>query len=190
MQSPEYYKENIERLLMSTRKKGIENVVEWLNKSQFYDVPASVKFHNNYAHGLMKHSFEVYEEAIRLRKEAIDYNPETVDTLPIDSVIICSLLHDVCKADVYYIDDKNRVKSRKTCYLKGHGQRSIWILRDIGLQMTELEEWAIWWHMGQYEVSRPLYQKEYEKSLSVPLCSLIHIADSNAAKEAIREDYR
>lgn len=185
------YKERIIELLKSTQREGVEQLIDWLEKSQFYDAPASVRFHNNFLHGLEKHSFEVYEEAMRLRDEAIDVSPNLESELPLDSVILCSLLHDICKTDVYYISNSTgEVKSRRPNYMKGHGQRSVRILEDIGLYLTELEKWAIWWHMGPYEVSRELYPEEYMKAETIPLCQLIHTADSNAARNAIIEQYQ
>ena len=188
MQDPDYYKTEIRRLILETGREGTDHVLDWLETSGFYEVAASVRFHNNFAHGLAKHSLETCQEALRLREETKDYAPELIEQLSLDSVVLCSLLHDVCKTDVYYFDSKGRVKSRHTCQMKGHGQRSVRILRELGLRLTDDEEMAVWWHMGKFEVSRPLYPEEFERALTIPLCRLIQQADSNAAKMAQSDD--
>ena len=59
------YKENIEQTLRATGRRGVEHVMAWLDRNRFYEVPASVKFHNNFPGGLAKHSWEVYQEALK-----------------------------------------------------------------------------------------------------------------------------
>ena len=55
----------IDNLLLSTNRPGIENVIAHLHHDgdAFYNVPASTKFHDNFPGGLAKHSMDVYLEA-------------------------------------------------------------------------------------------------------------------------------
>ena len=55
----------IDNLLYSTHRPGIENVIEQLhsNDDAFYTVPASTKYHDNFPGGLASHSLDVYQEA-------------------------------------------------------------------------------------------------------------------------------
>ena len=83
-----------ESLLMSTGRTGIDKVIEYLRKTDFYDAPASAKYHSNYETGLLDHSLMVYSiaEAFFEKMKLID--PELAITIPEESIIISALLHD------------------------------------------------------------------------------------------------
>ena len=51
----------------------------------------------------------MYEAALFLREQILLRRPEMETQLPLDSVAICALLHDTCKADIY----KEGILSRK-----------------------------------------------------------------------------
>ena len=165
-------KDTIISLLKSTGRENINKVIDFLEKNSFFDAPASVQFHNNFAGGLAKHSLEVYREAMKLNEKM---------NLPVTSVTLCSLLHDVCKHDQYVMSE-GRPTSIPACLKKGHGHRSMYILtRKCGLPLNYDESMAIWWHMGEHEQSKEWCQKEYEDACKIPLCKLIQQADSIAA---------
>jgi hypothetical protein len=70
--------------------------------------------------------------------------------------------------------------------MKGHGRRSMYMLiRECQLPLNYNEAMAIWWHMGEYERSKKWCADEYEKSKTIPLCSLIQEADKRAALKAL-----
>ena len=48
-----------ENFLRSTGRKGVEDVINFLRKSDFYVAPASSKYHSNYRSGLLDHSLIV-----------------------------------------------------------------------------------------------------------------------------------
>ena len=161
-------KNEIITLLKSTRRDNIEQVINYLNESGFFESPASVGHHNSFKGGLAKHSLEVFREAVKLNHEK---------GLPDNSIIICSLLHDICKADQYRIRNNKSVKIEKNCK-KGHGRRSMFILkRKCQLPLDYDEEMAIWWHMGEHEPSLEDFKHEYESSSGIELCNLIRKAD-------------
>ena len=54
-------KEEIIRLLRETNRNGMDKVIEFLEKSDFFTAPASTRFHGAYEGGLAEHSFKVYE---------------------------------------------------------------------------------------------------------------------------------
>lgn len=87
--------------LSSTKRRGIETVLAKLEELGFYDAPASSKFHLSCKGGLLEHSVNVYKAAIMLREQAIQAQPDLEVQLPLDSVAICTLLHDTCKTDIY-----------------------------------------------------------------------------------------
>ena len=53
-------KEEFITLLKSTNREGIENLLNFLERSDFYTAPASTRFHGNYEGGLLEHSMKVY----------------------------------------------------------------------------------------------------------------------------------
>ena len=166
-------KEKIISTLRGTGRENIEKVIAYMEKG-FFDAPASVVHHNNFRGGLAKHSLEVYEEAMKLNE---------ISAMPKDSITLCALLHDICKADQYFMSEDDKPKSDGEKLKKGHGLRSVYILtRRCELPLNYDEVMAIWWHMGEHERSKSQYEKEYRDSTGVELCKLIQEADSIAAK--------
>jgi len=104
------------------------------------------------------------------------------------SVTLCSLLHDVCKADQFYVDARGVPQCNRSALGKGHGRRSMFLVLRAGLPLNYDEAMAIWWHMGEYEKSREYHQKEYTESLGIDLCNLIREADRTAADKAMPAD--
>ena len=166
--------ELIESLLRSTGREGIEQVIEWLEGHNFFKAAASVNKHNIFRGGLANHSIQVYKKTMELNE----------DDLPEDSIIICALLHDVCKHDQFYVDHHGKTWRNWKNIKKGHGRRSLDILKSLGLPLSYDEEMAIWWHMGQFERSKDEYPQEYDEAKKIPLARLINKADGIAAREA------
>ena len=102
-------------LLRTVNREGIEYVFEDLENLGFFEAPASTRFHLNYDGGLCEHSLNVCKVGLMLREEMIKMSPEVEPSLQKDSVIITTLLHDVCKADIY----KKVVKKQKNQVWKG-----------------------------------------------------------------------
>lgn len=184
----------IDTLLYSTKRPGIEIVIDHLhgknckNKHDiFYNAPASVKYHNNTYGGLAQHSLDVYREA----KSTYEKLVKSGEKLPfgMDSVILCSLLHDVCKMDEYVMNDKGRPDHTKH-YNHGnpHGLKSDRCLRRWHLDLTDEERNAIIWHMGDHaDDAMAEYHTTYNAvAAGSPLVELIHNADSIAAKKAMK----
>ena len=93
-------KEEFIRLLQSTNREGMDKLLEFLEKSDFYTAPASTRYHGNYEGGLLEHSMKVYEIFKEKIKQSGLQTPE-------ESVIISALLHDICKTNFYKIDYRN-----------------------------------------------------------------------------------
>lgn len=113
-----------------------------------------------------------------------------------DSVIIASLLHDVCKTDIYVRSVKRRKNALgmwedsegyKVSYKNfpmGHGEKSVILLLCYGLEMTDAEMLAIRWHMGAWGVNMNSFEDErcYDTSQKLyPLVSIVQTADHLAA---------
>lgn len=161
-------KEKIETLLRSTGREGIERVISYLGDNNFYSIPSSLHRHHNWDGGLAQHCLGVYD---RLQV--------TGEDLPADSVILVSLLHDICKARKIYKDSKGKWAERPDAelHIKGHGRRSVQLLeKACGLKLTDKERGAIRWHMGGYNLSKEEVRDFYANK-SNNLWRLLYNAD-------------
>lgn len=183
-------------ILSGTNRKGIQEVLSRLEELGFFEAPASTKFHLSCKGGLLEHSLNVYEAALTLREQAIQRRPELESELPLDSVAICSLLHDTCKTDIYVEATLSRRKpdgywekyqGYTTDYEAGlplgHGEKSVIMLLSWGLELKPEEMMAIRWHMTAWDL--PMQSPEHKESLNAaktktPLVSLIQLADGFA----------
>lgn len=136
----------MEALLASTGREGMKKVISYLRDNDFYSIPSSLRRHHNWEGGLAQHCLGVYD---RLKTTGGD--------LPEDSVIIVSLLHDICKARKIYRNSKGEWSERSDSelHIKGHGRRSVHLLEKIcGLKLSKEERNAIRWHMGGYNLPK------------------------------------
>ena len=133
-------KDQIIELLKSTKREGIEKMIEYIDSNGFFESPASTRFHGCYEGGLAKHSYNVY-------RMLIGYDMTYKLNSSIDSMIIAALLHDVCKIGAYLGDSMPYKWNRQQP--KGHAELSLHRINAY-IQLTELEEKMIRYHMGVY----------------------------------------
>lgn len=81
---------------------NIDGLINKLEHSDFFEAPASAKYHNAYIGGLVEHSLNVYHNLKNLieLKGLKQYFDE-------DSIIICGLLHDMAKMNYYEVTMRN-----------------------------------------------------------------------------------
>ena len=184
----ELHEEFIKICRDNIKREGIDELLEWLEKSDFFSAPASTKFHGNYQGGLVEHSLNVY----KCLKMLIEVNK--IEDISEETVAIVSLFHDICKANFYKVGTRN-VKDENTgqWYKKevyeiddtvfpiGHGEKSCIILQWFLKKLTIDELLAIRHHMGGFDsaVKGGDYSlsRAYDKS---KLAVLLHLADMNA----------
>ena len=140
-------------LLLSTKRKGIQELVNWLDGSDFKVAPASTRYHSNHEGGLLEHSLNVYNECIRQKDLIKLFN------IPQDTLIITSLLHDICKVNYYKMDVRNVKKNGAwvqepyytvdDMFPMGHAEKSIIIAQQF-IQLSEVEIAMIRAHMGGF----------------------------------------
>ena len=175
-------KESIIQALSATGRQGIENVLAELENNGFYEAPGSVKYHSNYRGGLAEHSLAVYQCAMELKEK----NPNSYGSLSEDSIAITGLLHDLCKADVYFMKADGTPGRSMRKFPIGHGEKSVIMLLRLGLALTEEEMLAIRWHMGKHTFQeRSVDRENFDAALKSPakaLIELIQRADGMAAK--------
>lgn len=178
------YLENKERFLTlcrSVEREGMNELLEWLEESDFYRAPASTKYHGSYPGGLLEHSLNVYDEMKRL----LAVYPEI--QVPEESIIIASLLHDICKVNFYVSEKRNRKNEfgqwesydsytirEKFCF-GGHGSKSVYLLQNF-IKLKPFEAIAVNCHMGSWDGNTDV-SKAYE---STPFSWLLHVADESA----------
>lgn len=100
----EIYKEHITR-------PGADNLLEWLDRTDFFEAPASTLFHLSRPGGLVEHSINVYTRLRALYEAELTRGLEGLISMTAqneETVAICGLLHDVCKVDVYRQEPKNQ----------------------------------------------------------------------------------
>ena len=183
--------------LRATGREGIEVVLTKLYKEHgFFQAPASSAFHLNEEGGLVQHSINVYECAMKIRDMVVAQKPELAERLTDDSIAIAGLLHDVCKSDVYQLKEKFRkdANGRWETYTgydvdysrfpMGHGEKSVIMLLQMGLDLTDDEMMAIRWHMSAWDL--PFQSNEEKSSLNAarekcPLLTVIQAADGIAS---------
>ena len=203
MSQSEDNKQRFCELLRSTGRENIEYVIEDLESYGFFDAPASARNHFNHPGGRVEHSLNVYDAAMMLREGIIKRRPDLEKKLPADAVVIASLLHDVCKADIYNLVTRKRkneigvweeTQEYEVSYSHmpiGHGEKSVVMLLRMGLDLEDDEICAIRWHMGPWAVDTSSIEqdKSYRQSIAnSPLLPLIHTADTIASQIFERDE--
>ena len=93
-------KEEFLELLRSTKRDGVEDVISDLENLGFFEAPASAGHHLNVEGGLVKHSINTCRAALAIWEAMKPLEPALETEVKRDSIIIASLLHDVCKSDI------------------------------------------------------------------------------------------
>ena len=57
-------KEDFIELLISTKREGVEELIQYLQKTDFFKAPASTKYHGSYEGGLVDHCLNVYDSIL------------------------------------------------------------------------------------------------------------------------------
>lgn len=172
------------------KREGAQELLAWLTgaNSDFFTAPASTRYHSAYEGGLLDHSVNVYEclrdylARNKVRDEfGLSYSDETI--------AIVSLLHDLCKVNVYRVSTRN-VKDPVTGQWKpmpyyefddnlpyGHGEKSVYVISGF-MRLTREEAFAIRYHMG---FSNEDDARNVGKAFELfPLALALSIADTEA----------
>lgn len=180
------YHENIKR-------PGAEEFLKWLESTDFFSAPASTRFHLAQPGGLVEHSVHVYERLKKLYSVEKYGDLSDVAVFPeAETIAICGLLHDTCKANFYGVEMRNR-KNEQGQWEKypfyvvndqlpyGHGEKSVYIISSF-MKLTREEAMAIRWHMGGFDESVKGGSYAMSDAFSkFPLAVLLHVADLQAS---------
>ncbi|MBD5182976.1 MAG: HD domain-containing protein [Bacteroidales bacterium] len=186
-------RKRFEEILMATGRENMDYVIEDIDALGFFEAPASAQGHGAFPGGLLQHSLNVYDAAMALRKNIIDVRPDLEKKLEENSIAIASLLHDVCKANFYQRVTKKRrnevgqyediesYEIHDENFPVGHGEKSVIMLLQSGLDLTDDEIYAIRWHMGGWNLNRDDERFYRQAGKLSPLQTLIHSADTIAS---------
>ena len=173
------------------KRDGIDKLLEWLEQSDFYEAPASTRFHLCEAGGLCLHSIHGYK---RLVQQYVLLSKCKYDDIPAEmkeTIAIVALFHDVCKVNFYGVSYRNAkneagvwekvpfyTADEKFCF-GGHGSKSVFLLTKY-IQLTDEEAVAINCHMGPYDRAPGDYSlgAAFEH---FPLALMLHVADMYAS---------
>lgn len=177
-------RENYIDLLSSTQRPGIWQLITYLDEeTDFFTAPASTKYHGACPGGLLEHSLAVYDNLLKITK-LYGLNCER------DSLIICALLHDLCKANFYRSGIRNRknLHSGKWEQVEvyevsdqlplGHGEKSVMVAQQY-ISLSPEEMLAIRWHMGGFDITATgMGGRSLSQAMSNhPIVAALHMAD-------------
>ena len=205
-------KENIKRfeeLMASFEREGKDDLMNYIrDKTDFYKAPASTQYHSSYEGGLLQHSLNVYD-CLMAKKESPVWK-KILEEIPDESLIVMSLLHDICKINFYVQGTKNqktydpeKVAAAEEWQVKhdslgdyvwesvlryevkdsiplGHGEKSVMLINCF-MKLKKHEIFAIRWHMG-FSEEKAQYKTLGEAMEKYPIVLALHEADLEASK--------
>ena len=171
------------------KRPGADKLLEWLKTTDFFTAPASTRFHLSREGGLVEHRIGVFKRLKDLYyHEGLNEQNEQTDEEAMETIAICGLLHDVCKANFYGVEMRNKKNDQgfwekvpfyivddKLPY--GHGEKSVYIISGF-MKLTRDEAMAIRWHMGGFDEAVKGGSFALNGAFGMyPLAVLTHVAD-------------
>ncbi len=137
-------------------REGSDELLKWLDGTDFFTAPASTRYHCACPSGLLLHSLNVYD--VMMERHFVEGEDSR------ESFALCAMLHDLCKAQFYKISTRN-VKNEETnqwekvpyysvedSFPYGHGEKSVYLIERF-VRLKPAEATAIRWHMGGFDDS-------------------------------------
>ena len=161
------------------KRPGADKLLEWIDSTDYYTAPASTGHHDSEIGGLLKHSLNVTNIMLALEHKI----PAKI---PVESIYVCGLFHDLCKVDSYKIEKRWRKNSddqweqydkwvfNEDLKYGAHGAKSVYLLQNF-IHLTPEEASAINAHMGAWDKS--VYSNPGAVYSWNPLAWLLHVAD-------------
>lgn len=187
--------ERFEQLLQSVSREGIDKLLAFIQKSDFYTAPASTRFHGAKEGGLLEHSLNVFD-CLMAKKSNPVWNG-FLSEISDESFILSALLHDLCKTYYYTTEMRNKKDDNgkwvqvpfytvddKIPY--GHGEKSVMMIEEY-IKLKPVERYAIRWHMGAYSGQQD-WNTLGAAIDKYPLVLAMHQADMEATHLIEKED--
>ena len=160
--------ERFENTLLQYEREGMDKLIDYIRKSDFYTAPASTRFHSCHEGGLLEHSLNVYD-CLMAKKRNPTWKQILTDVGD-ESITIAALLHDLVKSNYYIIEYKNKKVYSDTGSKRdgngrfdwqtvpgytvdnshhpyGHGEGSVMMIESF-MRLKPVERYAIRWHMA------------------------------------------
>ena len=162
-------------------RTGEDFPVAQLIEDGYFTCPASLHHHGKYEGALFDHSIAVTESLLYLTdKLGLTWGTP-------ESPLIVGMFHDLCKVDNYKHKDAawgDSIESweyNNAPLLTGHGEKSVIMLQQLGIRLTEEEMLCIRWHMGAFDKEENW--NSYGRSVTkYPNVLYTHTADMIAAR--------
>lgn len=174
-------KKYVVNALMSTKRTGMEDLIDYMTECGFFEAPCSSQFHLATKFGLVHHTRNVMETAEKLGVTLLggaEYNKIH------ESVIIAAGLHDLGKMgqfekplySVKRLKDgsvgKIPFEQNKELLPVDHEIRSV-AIASMFIDLTEEEQFAILYHNGLYGTVGRYSLQSHETQLYL----IVHTAD-------------
>lgn len=155
--------QRLKNLVTDDRKDAFLELMTHLEQDTEWTVsPASTKYHLSRESGLIEHSINVAETAIKMGKFL-------APDISISSIVIVSLLHDIGKIGLYITKEPTEKQKKygypgSICYnteltYMEHETRSLKMISESNLKLTE-EEWgAIAYHNQPWNGQSSAFRK-------------------------------
>lgn len=177
--------DNLINLFPDTRRELVRKMMASEVGEQFMTAPASTRraFHNAFPCGLVAHSLNVVEAAIKLTETLAP------GRWPLHKIVFCALFHDLGKAGSaglpYYVPTRDDWKLRRNEFWEvskhefmPNSEKSLFILQQFGITLDHEEAVAIRWNDGPGGEGNSGY------AFNEPdLALIIHWADFWASKQ-------
>lgn len=179
----DYQRLDIEQLLRFTERKGIDELIYFLEYSDYFRAPGSTTFHNRFIGGLAKHSLDVTSLLFKKSRTC-------KIGLTAENIIITGLLHDLCKVNYYKLKEQpghviefagDPEWEIRDVFPIGHGEKSLVIAMSY-IDVALIEQMMIRWHMGTFELGGVYTQKSWIAAQEMyPAIVAAHTADFEAS---------
>lgn len=182
--------------LGQVQRPGMDKLIAFLEKSDYFTAPASTRHSDAEPGGLARHSFNVL---YRLQMLAFVEEDSFGTALPADSVIIVALFHDLRKVGFYSPEWKNKKTESgwkqeigytvADSYPYGSGGEKSVSMLEAFIPLTREERIAIRWVAGGFDYAvRGGDPSVHDAFRMYPLAVLLHTADLMATYMDGRRD--
>jgi len=180
-------------------KSEAANLCIWMDSTDFWNAPASTRFHGNFKSGLCLHTLKVIQQALIFARPLMENfwlspNSSKYD-VSVEDIFVSALVHDFCKTNFYGVEYRNTkditgnwvkqpfYKTKNENRNLGHGNESVLKLLEIMpsfIKKRHVME-AVSRHMGFSDLSDS-EKFNYSCFLENPLVVLIQLADETSAQ--------
>lgn len=181
------------------QRDGIDKLLAWLDKTDFFVAPASTQYNLPIEGGLCQHSLHIVDSLINryYGKRVEDLTPEDEaltfqDGISIESIMLVGLFANINKANCYIKDIRNVKKNgvwEQVDYWKwdekfiytGRGSKSVFILQQYLKLFVEEAQAIAFFMAGEDNIFSSVIDTTYKKVYETSNLALhMHLAEMEA----------